>query len=178
MLFRSIRGAEVTRGDVERRLESLGERLASLPAAVAHDLAAFEQAVRPGTGSAPGVLDLFFGEFRVRLRLALMRRHLEGAGVDVGAVHDAVARLESLRAVFGSDTEMDVVGAARAWLDARAPFDELLAEQRSEAVSLLTFHAAKGREWWGVVVAGAEDGLVPHSSASTPDQLEIGRAHV
>ncbi len=88
---KTIRGAEVTRGDVERRLESLGERLASLPAAVAHDLAAFEQAVRPGTGSAPGVLDLFFGEFRVRLRLALMRRHLEGAGVDVGAVHDAVA---------------------------------------------------------------------------------------
>ena len=37
------------------------------------------------------MLDLLFGEFRVRLRLALMRRHLEGAGVDVGAVHDAVA---------------------------------------------------------------------------------------
>ena len=35
----------------------------------------------------------------------------------------------------------------------------------------MTFHAAKGREWWGVVIAGAEDGLVPHSSAGTPEQM-------
>ena len=57
------------------------------------------------------------------------------------------------------------------WLEARAPFDDLDDRHTSEAVSVLTFHAAKGREWWGVVVAGAEDGLVPHSSATTPAQL-------
>lgn len=61
-------------------------------------------------------------------------------------------------------------GMFKAWLDARGPFDEQLAEQRSDAVSVLTFHAAKGREWWGVVVAGLEDHLVPHSSATTESQ--------
>ena len=62
-------------------------------------------------------------------------------------------------------------GTFRAWVDARTPFDDLLADEHSDAVSLLTFHAAKGREWWGVVVVGVEDGLVPHSSAMSELQL-------
>ena len=52
-----------------------------------------------------------------------------------------------------------------AWMRATA------ADQRStEGVEILTFHSAKGREWNCVVVAGAEDGLLPHSSAVTEDQ--------
>lgn len=67
-------------------------------------------------------------------------------------------------------------GGFRAWLDARTPFDHLDADEAGDAVSLLTFHAAKGREWWGVVVTGVEDGLVPHSSAtSTAQQHEEAR---
>lgn len=47
------------------------------------------------------------------------------------------------------------------------------ADQRStEGVEVLTFHGAKGREWRCVVVAGAEVGLMPHSSAVSQEQLD------
>jgi DNA helicase-2/ATP-dependent DNA helicase PcrA len=62
-------------------------------------------------------------------------------------------------------------GSFRAWVELRDPFDDLDPDDDREAVALLTFHAAKGREWWGVVIAGAEEGLVPHSAASSPAQL-------
>jgi DNA helicase-2/ATP-dependent DNA helicase PcrA len=62
-------------------------------------------------------------------------------------------------------------GTFAGWIDLRSPFDDLDDHHSPDAVALLTFHAAKGREWWGVVIAGVEDGLVPHSSANTPEQL-------
>lgn len=37
-------------------------------------------------------------------------------------------------------------------------------------VEVLSFHAAKGREWFGVVVAGAEVGLLPHRGATSAEQ--------
>ena len=61
-------------------------------------------------------------------------------------------------------------GGFRAWVEARTPFDDLEPDHRGEAVALLTFHAAKGREWWGVFVTGVEEGLVPHASAVSPAQ--------
>ncbi len=62
-------------------------------------------------------------------------------------------------------------GTFRTWLDSRTPFDDIDGGPSADAVSLLTFHSAKGREWWGVVVVGAEEGMVPHSSASSAAQL-------
>ena len=53
-------------------------------------------------------------------------------------------------------------GGFRAWVEARQPFDDLEPDDDDGAVALLTFHAAKGREWSGVVVTGVETGLVPH----------------
>jgi DNA helicase-2/ATP-dependent DNA helicase PcrA len=57
-------------------------------------------------------------------------------------------------------------GGFRAWVEARQPFDDLEPEDGIGAVTVLTFHAAKGREWAAVVVTGVEEGLVPHSSAT------------
>ena len=51
----------------------------------------------------------------------------------------------------------------RAWMTAMDP----LGVRADNGVELLTFHAAKGREWNTVVVAGVETGLVPHRSATT-----------
>jgi DNA helicase-2/ATP-dependent DNA helicase PcrA len=67
-------------------------------------------------------------------------------------------------------------GGFRSWVDSRSPFDDLEVEADAGAVSLLTFHGAKGREWPVVVVAGAEDGLIPHTSAlSAAQQAEEAR---
>ena len=58
----------------------------------------------------------------------------------------------------------------KAWVELHSPFDDLQEAAKEDAVELLTFHAAKGREWPNVIVIGAETGLVPHSGATTPDQ--------
>ncbi len=51
----------------------------------------------------------------------------------------------------------------RAWVATTNPFDDAT----TGGVDLLTFHAAKGREWHTVAVTGVESSLVPHKSAST-----------
>jgi DNA helicase-2/ATP-dependent DNA helicase PcrA len=61
-------------------------------------------------------------------------------------------------------------GTFRSWVEARTPFDDLDVDETDGAVSVLTFHGAKGREWPVVIVAGAEDGLIPHHSAISPAQ--------
>ena len=50
----------------------------------------------------------------------------------------------------------------------------------TDAVELLTFHAAKGREWRAVVVTGVERDLVPHYSARSAEARaeEARLAHV
>ena len=60
----------------------------------------------------------------------------------------------------------------RAWVELHSPFDNLDNAEPDDAVDLLTFHGAKGREWQTVVIIGAEHGLVPHSSATTQAQRD------
>ena len=60
----------------------------------------------------------------------------------------------------------------RAWVELHSPFDNLDNAEPDDAVDLLTFHGAKGREWQTVVIIGAEHGLVPHSSATTKAQRD------
>jgi DNA helicase-2/ATP-dependent DNA helicase PcrA len=54
--------------------------------------------------------------------------------------------------------------ALRSWIATTDSFSEAGADVGAE---LLTFHAAKGREWHTVVITGVETGLVPHRSATT-----------
>jgi DNA helicase-2/ATP-dependent DNA helicase PcrA len=70
----------------------------------------------------------------------------------------AAAALDFLRAQPLGD------GATfRSWVATTNPFDDTT----ERGVELLTFHAAKGREWHTVVVTGVETSLVPHRSATT-----------
>lgn len=53
-------------------------------------------------------------------------------------------------------------GELRSWIEGTDPLGAKL-----PGVELLTFHAAKGREWHSVFVIGCETSLVPHRSATT-----------
>jgi DNA helicase-2/ATP-dependent DNA helicase PcrA len=74
---------------------------------------------------------------------------------------------EQVQAYLRSSTKGEVDGrSAAAYLRASHAAPE------NYGVELLTFHAAKGREFSRVVIVGAERGLMPHSSASSESQLQ------
>lgn len=91
---KSIRGVELSRDEMEAELARTRAVLSSaaLPAEARDALDEFDRSVEPATGRPPGLLDLFFGELRVRTRLFVMRRHLRAAGADLDVVHAAVTR--------------------------------------------------------------------------------------
>lgn len=53
------------------------------------------------------------------------------------------------------------------WIATEDPFGR----RDRDGVEVLTFHAAKGREWHRVWIVGAETGSVPHRSATTKEAL-------
>ncbi|MGA1746698.1 MAG: ATP-dependent helicase [Ilumatobacteraceae bacterium] len=77
---------------------------------------------------------------------------------EVTAASVAAAALEFLREQSDGDGQ-----AFSGWVTANDPFG--LRDQAG--VEVLTFHAAKGREWPWVWVAGVETGSVPHRSATS-----------
>ncbi|MET0323930.1 MAG: ATP-dependent helicase [Ilumatobacteraceae bacterium] len=79
--------------------------------------------------------------------------------IDAAERRMAAAVLEFLRdQPFGDGAEL------RTWVASTNPFAE---PDDVVGVEVLTFHAAKGREWHTVVVTGVETGLMPHRSATT-----------
>jgi DNA helicase-2/ATP-dependent DNA helicase PcrA len=85
-----------------------------------------------------------------------------GGGDDSDASGEASLRVAHLTLEFLRAQPNGDGGDFRSWVDANDPFG-----QRTAGVELLTFHAAKGREWHTVVLAGCETSLVPHRSATT-----------
>ncbi len=84
------------------------------------------------------------------------------AAGDVTPEMVAAAALDHLR------QQPDGDGATFAgWLTTEDPFGR----RDRDGVEVLTFHAAKGREWHRVWVVGVESGSVPHRSATTRDAL-------
>ena len=60
----------------------------------------------------------------------------------------------------------------RSWIELHSPFDDVEQAEPDDAVDLLTFHGAKGREWQTVIIVGAEQGLIPHATATTAAQRD------
>ncbi len=83
------------------------------------------------------------------------------------SLDDAERTVAGLVKQFLADNQPGVIDgrAFAAWVTATTNTQTVTA-----GVEILTFHGAKGREWDFVVVAGAEIGLLPHSSAKTTQQ--------
>lgn len=90
---KTIRGVELSREEMETDVTAIRARLTamSLPPSMRRALDGFLTSATPQDGRPPGLHDLFFGEFRVRVRLLLMRNRLRASGADLDVVHTAIA---------------------------------------------------------------------------------------
>jgi DNA helicase-2/ATP-dependent DNA helicase PcrA len=126
----------------------------------AHDILDAPPAAQPPPTSTPQSLR----------RRDAAPRHVDQPPVD----HDDDPERRVAAAVLDFLREQPLADGAtfRAWVATTNPFDDA----STEGVALLSFHAAKGREWHTVVVTGVESSLVPHKSASTvAGRAEEGR---
>lgn len=89
---KTIRGVDLSRREVEDRLETLREQLRStpVPETARRHVDAFDASI-DGDRRAHGLVDLFFGEARERLRLWVLGRRLAGAGIDADTVRECIA---------------------------------------------------------------------------------------
>jgi DNA helicase-2/ATP-dependent DNA helicase PcrA len=94
-----------------------------------------------------------------------------------GDSEEKTARRENLQQLAAAVAEAASRGQELdAFLDAIALLEEHDEESVPDAVSLMTLHAAKGLEFDVVVLAGFEDGLLPHAnSRDEPESLEEER---
>ena len=90
---KTIRGVELSRREVEERLEAARERLRStpMPDAARRRLDAFDASIDVDSHRSHGLLDLFFGEVLARVRLLVLGRRLRAAGIDPDTLRDCIA---------------------------------------------------------------------------------------
>lgn len=92
----------------------------------------------------------------------------ETTGVEHGGADDVTPAMVAAAALDHLRQQPDGDGTTFAgWLTTEDPFGR----RDRDGVEVLTFHAAKGREWHRVWVVGVESGSVPHRSATTRDAL-------
>jgi len=139
------------------------------------------------TPRATKALTVFFGLIdearRQRTQLEpgeLLRWLLRASGILAsyeGDSVDYIARRENLDQLVAALTEAGAHGQdLEQFLDAVALLEETDEVSPTDAVSLMTLHAAKGLEFDVVFLAGVEDGLLPHSSSfGNDDALEEER---
>lgn len=152
-------------------------QLAVIEAALQHS----GVAVREGTGTRGSALQLAVQAAAANRSASHLRAWAhdtleDGANEDArrGSDADTVATARVAAAVLEFLREHPLGDGAgfRSWVATTDPFDD----PDARGVELLTFHAAKGREWFLVVVSGVETGLVPHRSATTaPARAEEAR---
>jgi len=117
-------------------------------------------------------------------RLLERTRYLESLDEEAESAAERRANVEELAAALATVSAREAAGEAEAPGDRLAAFlaDAALAtdadrlEEGADRVLLLTAHNAKGLEFAAVVIAGLEEGLMPHASALESDsELEEER---
>jgi DNA helicase-2/ATP-dependent DNA helicase PcrA len=71
--------------------------------------------------------------------------------------------------------EKNTAGTIRQYLDWLATYDLQEEVKENEGLQLMTIHAAKGLEWPTVIVAGANEGLLPSTQAIKSGDIEAER---
>jgi DNA helicase-2/ATP-dependent DNA helicase PcrA len=183
--------AAATRRIVNRPARGIGKTTLERAEALAAErgIALFE-ALRAFAAEEPGraggavrgfvaLIDSLAGELAHALPADAIARVLDRSGtlraLEAEGTPEAEARVENLRELLLGAEDFAAANAGEA--DGRTPLEQYLdqvalvsdldaAELRSDRVSLMTVHSAKGLEFDVVYVVGLEEGVLPHQNAS------------
>jgi DNA helicase-2/ATP-dependent DNA helicase PcrA len=183
--------AAATRRIVNRPARGIGKTTLERAEAIAAErgiplfeaLRAFAEADGGRAGTAVrgfvALIDSLAGELAHALPADAIARVLERTGylraLEAEATPEAEARVENLRELLLGAEDFAAANAGES--DARGPLEQFLdqvalvsdldsAELRSDRVSLMTVHSAKGLEFKEVWVVGLEEGVLPHQASS------------